>query len=398
MLFWTLAAALTAVVLLLLLRPIFRIRNDKPTAQDAALEVYRDRFDELAGEANAGLLTPEQRQVMEDELASELLQRTAADTAGSARHQRFTAVLISILVPALAFALYLYLGVPQIVDRPGGARQHADDLPAVEEMINKLAARMAASPEDPKGWALLARSYMSLGEYAKAVDAYEHLYELESEQPNVLIGYADALAMANNGVLRGRPEELIQQALELDPQNPTGLWLAGMAAEEHGQSEQAVELWERLLPLLDNEEQSATLREMIARAGGTVASPPASAPPQASTNGTVAVNISLSDELQQQVRDGDTLFVFARAMQGPPMPLAVVRRTAQDLPLQLTLDDSMAMMPEARLSNFERIMIGARISRSGQAQPQSGDLMGEVTDVAVGTGAAIDLIINNQLP
>jgi cytochrome c-type biogenesis protein CcmH len=396
-LFWTLAIALTAVVLLLLLWPMFRSRNKATSNQDAVLEVYRQRFDELAGEADAGLLSSEQRRNMENELASELLQRTAPEHSDGARHQRLTAVLIGLLVPVLAFALYLYLGVPQLIDHPTGGQQ-AGMPHSVDEMVKKLAARMAANPEDPKGWALLARSYMSLGEYPKAVDSYEHLHRLEPENPEVLVGFADALAMANNGRLSGRPQELVQRALALEPQNPTGLWLAGMAAEEQGQSEQAVAFWQQLLPLLDNEEQAASLRKMIERAGGTAQSQPIETPVTTSAHSAVAVNVSISEELRQQVNDDDTLFVFARAVHGPPMPLAVARRTVADLPLQVTLDDSMAMFPEARLSNFEQVNISARISPGGRAEPQSGDLIGEVTDVAVGSSTKVDVVIDKRLP
>jgi cytochrome c-type biogenesis protein CcmH len=292
------------------------------------------------------------------------------------------------------------------------------ELPSVEEMVKGLEQRLAQNPEDPNGWYLLGRTYMSLSRYRDAITAYEHVQELAGEHPRVLVSLADAVAMAAGGNMAGRPTELVTRVLEIAPNDTTALWLAGLAAEERGDLEQAVTYWTRLYPLLSDKPGSQQqVRALIARAGGEAPEPaaalpsimpagsPAPAAPATADKGasdaggrSLTVKVSLAEPVRASAEPDDTVFVFARAAEGPPMPLAVARRKVRDLPMTVVLDDSMAMMPAMSLSKFDRVQVAARVSKSGSAQASSGDLQSESVLVAERDPGTIELVIAQPVP
>ncbi len=229
-----------------------------------------------------------------------------------------------------------------------------------------------------------------------------------------MLGYAEALAKANGG-MEGRPEELITAALELEPSNINGLWMMGLVEFRRGNSARAVDLWRRLEAQMDpDSEDAAAVRGYITEArqqGGLNAGEPAvtestapqAAPQQvqaaaASGDKGIRVKVSLSETLKDKLDPNATLFVFARTLQGPPMPLAVQRMQASDLPVELNLDDSMAMMEQMQLSNFAQVLVGARVSKTGNAMPQPGDLQGEVKPVAPGQAEMVSVVIDSIRP
>jgi cytochrome c-type biogenesis protein CcmH len=229
------------------------------------------------------------------------------------------------------------------------------------------------------------------------------VHDLVGDEPAVMLRYADALAMAQGGKIAGEPFEFIKRALELKPDDTTGLWLAGLGYEEQGQYEQAVQHWRKLETLMQNDPASQNeVRNLIARAeqklGRTVMVETAPAKPAAASSVALKVTVSLDAALQDKVSAEDTVFIFARAMEGPPMPLAAVRKQVRDLPLTVTLDDSMAMMPQMKLSNFNEVKIGARISKSGAPRPESGDLQGEITSVKTENRETIQVRIDQVVP
>jgi cytochrome c-type biogenesis protein CcmH len=291
---------------------------------------------------------------------------------------------------------------PTIAHASGGGQ---GQMPPMNEMVARLVTRLKENPQDTQGWHLLGRSLMIMRDFPKAVQAFENLHKLVGDQPEVLLSWADAQSMAQGRVMQGKPAELIRRAIELEPDNPKGLWLAGMAEEQQGNYTLAVAHWERLKPLLGDDVKSRQeIDGMIAAArqkGGLSAGPVAVADkpePAAPAGAAIRVRISLAPELQDQVKPEESLFIYARALQGPKMPLAAARHQVRDLPLELTLDDAGAMMPAMKLSNFEQVVVGARVSRTGGAIAQSGDLRGEISPVPVRDAGLVEVVIDSTVP
>jgi cytochrome c-type biogenesis protein CcmH len=270
----------------------------------------------------------------------------------------------------------------------------------IAAMADKLAERLKAQPDDAEGWSMLARSYTVLGRNPEAVDAYKKALELHGDDASLLADYADALAVKNKRSLAGEPAALIARALKLEPDNLKALSLAGTDAFDRKDYAGAVKHWERILqvgpadnPLVEQVKASvAEARELgkLPAAQASVAA--ASSLAQATGPATVGGQVTLAPALAKQADPGDTVFVFARAAEGGPMPLAVLRKQVKDLPLRFTLDDSLAMSPAAKLSTAAKVIVSARISKSGDAIPQHGDLSGQSAPVAVGaSGLAIEI-------
>jgi cytochrome c-type biogenesis protein CcmH len=227
---------------------------------------------------------------------------------------------------------------------------------------------------------------------------------LAGDNTNVLLRYINALIMANNGTLTDRAGELTRRVLEIEPENYTALLYSAFAAEQHGDLLLANDYYRKILPALQGSpEMQMTINQLLARNEQLLAdqgpdtgtpAPETDSPPPVS----LSLRVSVADNLGDLFAPGDTLFIYAQAMDGPPMPLAVVRRQAGDLPLDVVLDDSMAMMPAHRLSAFAQVKVQARISRSGNAQPESGDLVGEMSGIDVTGSGKITLVINEVVP
>jgi cytochrome c-type biogenesis protein CcmH len=249
----------------------------------------------------------------------------------------------------------------------------------LERSIAEMRDRVKASPNDATAWAMLAHSYDMLGRYSDARPIYARLVELRPSDPQVLADAADSLAQANGRKLQGEPLKLIQRALNLDPQNLKALSLAGTEAFDRKDAANAIAYWERaraqvtdkaLIEEIDvNLSAARAMQKRVASGAGDF----------------VTGQIVLADKLKARVSAGDTLFVFARPAEGSRMPVALMRRRAGELPLEFKLDDSMAMVPQARLSLQSRVVVGARISKRGDATPSAGDLQGFSAPVTVGT-------------
>ncbi len=345
---------------------------------------------------------------------------------------------VGVFVLGLGGVGYTFTGAPQVVGKTSdevmaalkgpGAAAGADQAPAtptreqIEALVAKLAERMQSRPDDAEGWLMLARSQMMLGRLPEALAAFEHLVKLRPDDANTLVDYADALAIQNGRTLEGEPLRLIQRALKLEPDNLKALVLAGSAAFNRQDDVMAVFYWDRVVSIGPAEHEivqmardgAAAARERskvpvaagaagagpaglagmankpaapsaapmtTPAAAGTAAAPMAVAAAASAVSGTVR----LSAQLKAQAAPEDSVFIFARPADGSRMPLAILRKQVKDLPLNFTLDDSLAMSPAARLSLAQQVIVGARISKSGQAMPQSGDLQGLSAPVKVGT-------------
>lgn len=411
--FWALALALVLATLAALVVPLLRTRarREGPAPDDAAAAVYRDQKRQLDADFAAGAIGEEERAAAEAEivarLGAELSAAPQPDAAEAGRAPWIVAIAIVAIVPAAALVAYLAVGNPQALDA-GAARKRMTE-PEVLSMVERLAQRMKADPSDPQGWLLLGRSWSALQRYQESADAYAEAVKRMPGNADALADWADALAMAQGRKLAGKPTEIIGQALAADPTHPKSLALAASAAMERGDDKAAVRYWQALLAVVPpGSEDAQGIAATIAQLGGSpspaplssagaplssAAARPAPGPSAAAPAASrITGRVEVAPALASRIPPDATLFVYARAAQGPRMPLAIVRRTARELPLEFALDDSMAMAPGATISSAREVVVEARVSASGSATAASGDLSGVSATVAPGaTGLRITI-------
>ncbi len=395
--FWIFALGLIALALALVLPPLFSQRVNKPStsasAQSANLAILRDQIAQLDAERVAGSLDVAQNAQARAEIERRALEEESMPEFSTvARPPVRTAVAVALGVPLIAFGLYGFLGNSQAllpasqIAAPGGDVTLAQ----VESMVAQLAQRLenpeADRPADPEAWAMLARSYAALQRYPEASKAYARASELAPTNAQLLADHADVLAMLQGQSAAGEPTRLIERALKLDPNNLKALALAGSAAFERQDFAAATTYWTKARAGAPaGSEFASALDRSLAEIGnnkGATVEPIMSA---AAAGASVAGSVRLAPALADKIRPDDTVYIFARAAEGPRMPVAIVRRKASELPINFTLDDSTAMSAELKLSGFSQVVVGARISRSGDATPQSGDLIGQSAPVKPGT-------------
>ena len=390
--FWIFGAALAALALVLLLRPLLRSRkSEKIGRAEANISIYRDHLRELDVDLAEGKLTAADHARSRAELDARLLADVAAPEAQMPAARpggRRLALILVAVVPLFAAALYLAVGNPASL--APGSDPHAFDSQQLTTLVDRLAARMRENPDDAEGWRLLGRSYAALGRFPESLDAYAKAVERKPRDADLLADMADVLATTRSERLQGEPEKLVMRALEIDPQNLKALALAGTAAFERKDFNTAARYWQRMLPLVPPESEDARqIQANIAEAQSHLKSGP---PAAAALKGTVR----LSPELKGKASPSDVVFIFARAAKGPPMPLAVKRARVRDLPIEFALDDSMAMAPGMNLSAHGRVIVGARVSKSGDPAPKPGDLQGAsapVANDAQGVNVVIDTVV-----
>ena len=426
-LFWIISAAMIVAALGLLAPTLLRKQEAAAdSTEQLNVDIAREHLAELAKQKEAGDLSDEEfaqaKHDLEMALANDLAGTKGAPKAATGTGGGRAALIISaLLIPLIAVPMYFEIGSPALIDRTAVATASAPvghgsgELPPIGELAAQLRERLEANPDNAEGWFLLGRTYMRMQDYTQATEAFERVNELLPDQPAVLLSLADAMTMRDGRRSSPRSIELLEQALAIDPNAVTALWLLGNAAFDGGNTAKALEYWQRAYPLLDDEpEMQAELGQMIASAGGQPPASPVSlpsimgaapaapvqtamaAPASAAEQGaSVRVEVALAPGLFDQVADTDTVFVLARAENGPPMPLAVARHSVAELPLQVTLTDAMAMMPAMKLSSFPRVKVTAKVSKSGQAGSQPGDIV--ASDVVVDTASPsgpVQLLLN----
>jgi len=280
----------------------------------------------------------------------------------------------------------------------GASAPHEMSTDQINAMVEGLAAKLQADPGNAEGWAMLARTYAALGRFDASIPAYQKAATLAPNDAQIYADYADALAVTRGRNLDGEPTALITKALKLDPQNFKALYLSGTIAFEKQDFKAAAELWERASQHTppDNPELAKQVQAALAdarqRAGLPARTsnatesnaPTATADAGASQGAEVAGTVSLSKALAGQVSPDDAVFIFAKASQGPKMPLAVLRKQVKDLPARFTLTDALAMSPQMKLSGYPEVIVSARVSKSGQAMAQPGDWQGQSAPVKLG--------------
>jgi cytochrome c-type biogenesis protein CcmH len=411
--FWIMAALMTGVALAFMLVPLLRTRGRAgPSTLAANLDVLRGQRREIDIDVANGILPAASR----DEALAELVDRAQEDLSsrpdtvpGGATKSWPAAIVVAVALPAAAFGIYLALGTPSALETRPVAHDAANlDDKQILAMVESLAAKVRDHPDDAQGWALLARSMAALGRFKESADAYEHLLRLVPRDAQLLADYADALGMAQGRTLAGRPYELVKEALAIDPSHRKALALAGTAAMDENDFATALDHWQALAAQLpagsDDERQvRAVIGEIRLKAAAAgkilpaerVAKAPAAAP--GPVPGSLSGSVSVAPQVAALVSNAATLFIFARAEGGSRMPLAVLRRSASELPMSFALDDSMAMTPATKISGATAVRIEARISRSGNATPQPGDLVGASGIVKPGA-RDVKIVVDRALP
>ncbi len=420
--FLLLAGAMLAFALAVLLVPLLRGRTDEPAHADSA-----QRLRALDAARDAGIIDADEYAAKRARLDEATPTPAGADPARRSRAGIVAALAVALLLPASAIVLYRIVGTPQALSpqaaaAPGTPAEHGMDM---QQAIAGLAARLEAQPDDPDGWALLGRAYQTTQRFAEARDAFRHAHELRPDDAELRLAYAQAIALATpERRLDGKSRTLIDSVLESDPANQRGLWLLGISEYQAGRYAEAIAAWNRLLPQLEAGSEIAQSvqnqiadaealaageplpeREVAAPAAPAVASTEIATPQRSADTASAPadspqlhVSVRLDPALASKVAPGDTLFVYARAAEGPPMPLAIQRVGAERLPLDITLDDSMGMLPSLKLSMFPQVVVGARISRSGNAIAQSGDLQTLSAPIDVHSEEPVVLTIDEVVP
>jgi len=427
--FWLSAFVLAAVVLAALVWPLLRRRSrEAPGDEAAATAIFRDHKRQLDAEFAAGTLSAAERDAAQAELVArfgtELAVEPAAAAAPSGRSRWIAAIAVAATVPIVAGVLYTMLGNPAAVNSvtvPVARNPHGEGSandPKIVAMIDMLAEKMKANPDDPNGWVLLGRSYLKLGRYDDAAAAFAEAAKRMPEVAALLADQAEAIAMSQGKSLVGRPSELLKRALALDPNDPKTVAMSGAAAAERKDYDGAIKLYTHLKSMVQpGSEDSQQIDQVIAEletmkngkpatsvaaapapaAPAPVAAAPAAPAATSASGGSVSGRVEIDSKLAAKMAPGDKLLIYARNAEGSRMPLAIMQGAAADLPKTFTLTDAMAMTPAQTISMAKSVVIEARISKGGTAMAQPGDLQGRSKPLSPGA-TNVRIVIDQIVP
>jgi cytochrome c-type biogenesis protein CcmH len=382
------AAIAVVLVLALLLRPFFRksAGGGQSSQRQFNTAILRDQVAKLDQDVAEGTLSDADRAQARAELQRRALQDTLEeDAVATLRAPKKTMAAVGVLLPVAAVALYLLIGNPASMTA-GGAHQQMANAQDLDRMVAALAEKLEKEPNNPKGWAMLARSYKVMGRTAEAEKAFERAGSFIDDDAQMLAAYADVVASNNGGTLVGKPAMLIQKALKADPDNAMAMWLSGTADLEAKNYKGALRTWERLAALLPPGSDDARMLQGAIDDVRAKAGLPAKAPAVAlgaAAGGNISGTVELDPSLKGKAAPDDTVMVIAR-LPGSRMPLAAVRLRAAELPVKFTLDDSLSMNPQSPISAAAEVEVEARISKTGLAKAEPGDLISAVQTVKVG--------------
>ncbi|MBF0470114.1 MAG: c-type cytochrome biogenesis protein CcmI [Gammaproteobacteria bacterium] len=383
------------------------------------IAIARDRLAEMEREQGRGEISDEEFQQAKVELEQMLLIDLETPDMGKAGEPaattttatgRLTLIALVVIVPLLSLLFYQAVGSPALV--AGVDERHTaanGSAPSMAEMVRTLEQKLQENPENGEGWYMLGRTRMVMENYTGAAVAFENALRLLGNQAGVMLAIADASAMANGGKLTTRGESLVTKALQIEPDNSTALWMGAIVAEEKREYTKALAYLQRLQPQLEDEAEkrqvAGMMSALLAKAGtelpvasAVTASSVAPTPATVAEGATIMVEVTLDPALSATLSDEMTLFVYAKALNGPRFPLAAYRGSASELPLQVVLTEEMAMVAGASLANFSEVKVGARLSLSGDAITRSGDLLGEISPVSVGDNSSVAVVINTMVP
>jgi cytochrome c-type biogenesis protein CcmH len=399
------------------------------TSDELNLAVFKQQLAELDNDLASGVLDQARYDAARRDLEKELLSDISEEKQpGESKNSGQIMAWSALVTPLAALLIYQFIGSPEIIthlaDQPPGAPPTAssqtqsqgrstENLPPMEELVKRLAAKLKEEPDNLEGWIMLGRSYTAMNDPSAAIDAYQRAMDINDKHVGLLLAYAQTIASNSGNDFTGRAAPMVEKAFQLEPDNPNALWTAGILAYQRTDYQDAVDRWSKLRGMLKPQSNEIeAVNEALDDARAQLGLPTEESelpnivqaekpmPEKAGATGdkSIKVEISLSPEIEDKVKPDDLLFIYAKAMSGPPMPLAAVRKRVSDLPISISLDDSMAMMPQMKLSEFAQVLVGARISLSGSPSAQSGDLEGEISAVSPGQSETVKVVINSVHP
>ena len=436
MMFWIISVLLILIAFAFFLPSMLRKQHsDGDARRSQNILIANEQLAELEGSFEKGEISQEEYKNTRDELELTLFSDVADEDVGSVDNRTkapiLSIIVVVLFIPTLSVLLYQKLGnvvyttgfdskeIATEENKKNAVPRNADGTPDIDTMVIGLQKKLEADPNNPKGWFMLGRSYMVLKRFSDAVKAYERAYKQMPESVDVMLSLADSLAMQNKGEITGRPVELINKALKAAPNNLTALWLGGMAARQKKEYVTAIQRWTKVLGIIKDPSErqevmnlikeadkqlSPEQRQMVksdleslapAKASKVKALPAKAtietkAPPE-NMEKAISVSVSLSDSFKDKVKPTDIVFVYAKAMSGPPMPLAAAKIQVKDLPTEIILNDAMAMMPSMKLSAHSEVVVGARVSRSGQPISQRGDFYTEKRSIKLSEKVSLQI-------
>ena len=364
-------------------------------AEQRNVKIAQHRLAELKQQLQEGLLLPHQYEAQYLELQLSLNDdlQTELKSAKSAGDGRWMVPLLVLLLPALSILLYFHLADPEAIQKVEAQQTKQETLAKVKNMIPQLVERLKLDPGDLQGWLMLGKTYKYLEQFPEAAQVFGKLNQLQPNNVEVMLNYAEMLAISHDGQLDGEPAALALKAVQLEPENNDALWMAGLVKAETGEAAEAIAYWQKLAGLLPAESPAQPqLRQMIAEVGEQAAARPKV---QITTN--IHVQVGLDTHIKAQAQPQQTVFIYAQAINGPKMPLAIVRKQVADLPLSVDLNDALAMQPNMHLADFKQLKVVARISKSGNALTQAGDFIGTAELSVPPSEQAVSIVINTEV-
>lgn len=421
MILFFLTAAVLVVIVLALLLPVFT-RNPEtaePNRTDVNIGIAKAQARELSQRHERGEISDEDYASEKIRLETGLARDIEKEEQSANADARGGWLLwpIAAAVPIAAGALYLSLGTLDAFDPEAyvapvaatNANQNNNGQPSVEEMIEEIKLRLVQEPENPEAWFNLGRGYLITGQFEQAEAALREANKYDPDNIDVQIRLADAIALTQEGKLAGEPLQILKSALDTQPDHPQGLWLYGIALSETGDHAQAIGVWNKLLPQLSGDPQSTQQVEQLiatasAQMSGTAPAAAANVADNAANSaensaGSIDVVVNVAADVADGIAADTPVFIYAKAVNGPPMPLAAVKVTYGDLPVSMTLTDEQAMVASMKISAFDEVIVGARIAKSGNPVAQSGDLFFESNPVAKREQTApVQITISQTVP
>lgn len=396
------AALITVATLALLIWPLKRTRNTISFERHAQnIHFARERLEELEAQLENATITATAYEALKLEIESTLAHDL--DIANSEKHRqqdaprRSNKIAISLLIvglPLSAIGFYFLAGTPEAIELNTIQASESLTPGQINSAIADIEQRLIDNPDDLEAWKVVARTYMALGEYAKAENAYQQILKLEGDSAETYAALADTSGLKANGQITDQAMSFAIKALGLNPNNRQALWLAGLGSAQRSNMADARQYWGNLVPLLDSvPQQQQELRDIIAQSFQEAGEQQATSP----TANRLSVTVSLSPEMAALADPNDVVFVFAKAKQGPPAPLAAKKLRVSDLPMTLSLSDSDAMIAQLTISKFEDIVVSARVSKSGQPIPQNGDLESKSVDTKNDSQENINVVISYSI-
>ena len=407
------ASSLLLISIIAIIKTLLNKNNEKINSNQNSMDIYNQKLNEINFDIENHLITKSEANNAIEELEYSLIKDNKnTDILDSKlyfsnlKSKKTISIILLLVIPVFVISVYSFIGTPNSIEKLvlvsdlKNTKSDSEKLVSVEQMLKRVERRLLDDPNNSDDWLMLANSYVVLKRYPEAIRALENLYRLKGDDPSLLFRYADVLAMANSGIFAGKPSELIKKALQLDPQNTMGLWLAGLVAYEEGEVKKAINYWENVLPKLETgSEEEKNIRKYIefAKENNNISIQNNDSITQEKIEYSLKLSIELSPNFTN-INKNKAVFIYAKPINSPNnMPIIVLRKTVADLPLLVEMNDSMSMLPSNKLSDYKSVQVLARISKSGNAKSEKGDLIGIVESMSTTSKNITKLIINTTL-